>query len=290
MMKFKTGFFLLPVLIGIFGYMLFSVYGEVKNKSIVEFNKQQLILAQQAATGIENFFNRLHQELSYLSKQGAIVSLNDQGKKWMQDFYKTRRDEIRAVTRVDAKGRIIYTIPFTPSVIGEDISSQEHIKTILQTHEPVVSDVFKSVQGHRALAYHVPVFENQIFQGTIAVLISFENLAKEYLENIRIGKNGYAWVLSEKGVELYCPVPGHTGNTVFETSSRFPSVISMAKKALEGQRGTGSYTYDSIEGERVEALTKLAVFLPIKLGNTFWSIIVATPESEGFSQFDRVQE
>ena len=138
----------------------------------------------------------------------------------MQDFYSERHNEIKAISRVDATGRIIYTIPLNPEVLGKDISSQEHIQTILQTHEPVVSDVFKSVQGYRAIAYHVPVFENQIFQGSIAVLIPFETLAKEYLENIRIGKSGYAWVLSEKGVELYCPVPGHTGNTIFETSEQ----------------------------------------------------------------------
>ena len=179
-MRFKTSYFLLPILIGLFGYMLFSVYEEVKDKSIEEFNKQQMILAEQAAKGIERFFNRLHNELSYLSKRGSIVSLNDQGKKLMQDFYNTRQDEIRAVSRVDATGKIIYTIPFDPELIGKDISSQEHIRTILQTHKPVVSDVFKAVQGYRALAYHVPVFENRIFQGTIAVLVPFETLAKEY--------------------------------------------------------------------------------------------------------------
>ena len=279
-MRFKTSYFILPILIGLFGYMLFSVYDEVKEKSIAEFNKQQMILAEQAAKGIERFFNRLHHGLSYLSNAGSVVSLNDQGKKLMQDFYSERHNEIKAISRVDATGRIIFTIPSNPEVLGKDISSQEHIQTILQTHEPVVSDVFKSVQGYRAIAYHVPVFENQIFQGSIAVLIPFETLAKEYLENIRIGKSGYAWVLSEKGVELYCPVPGHTGNTIFETSSKFPSVISMAKEALKGQRGTTSYTYGNIRGEKVEDITKLAVFLPIKLGNTFWSIVVATPESE----------
>ena len=87
-------------------------------------------------------------------------------------------------------------------------------------------------------------------------------------------------MLSEKGVELYCPVPGHTGKTVFETSNKFPSVISMAKEALKGQRGTTSYTYGNIRGEKTENIKKLAVFLPINLGNTFWSIVVATPESE----------
>ncbi len=282
-MKFKASYFLLPILIGLFGYMLFSVYGEVKEKSIEEFNKQQMILAEQAAKGIERFFTRLHRDLSYLSNLDAVVSLNDQGKKLMRDFYNPRVKEFQAVTRLDATGKITYTIPIDPELIGKDISSQEHIRTILQTHEPVVSDVFEAVQGYRGLAYHVPVFKNQIFQGTIGVLIPFENQAKRYLENIRIGKSGYAWVLSEKGVELYCPVPGHTGNTIFKTSSKFPSVISMAREALKGQRGTTSYTYGNIRGENTQNIKKLAVFLPIHLGNTFWSIVVATPESEVLS-------
>jgi hypothetical protein len=54
----------------------------------------------------------------------------------------------------------------------------------------VLSDVFTAVQGFRAVALHVPVFEGGVFRGSLGVLIRFESIARGYLEDIRIGGDG----------------------------------------------------------------------------------------------------
>ena len=95
------------------------------------------------------------------------------------------------------------------------------MREILRDHKPVVSDVFKTVQGFDAVALHVPVFKGATFKGTIAIVIDFESLAKRYLEVIKIGKTGYAWVVSRDGTILYSPVPGFTGKSVFDTCTGF---------------------------------------------------------------------
>jgi len=82
--------------------------------------------------------------------------------------------------------------------------------------------------------------------------------------DVRIGKEGYAWVISEKGVELYCPVPGHTGKTAFRTSEKFPSVIAMAGEMMKGRQGSTTYTYDRIKATSTEPVKKLAVYFPRK--------------------------
>ena len=282
-MTLKKRHLLFPIIALLFGFMIYSTYKEVKTQTINEFNAHQMLLAKQAAKGIQDFFNHFYRDLRYLSGIDDIISVNDRGKELMEAFYNTNSGKIRAVTRVDKNGRIVYTIPYNKKAIGADISYQDHIKKIMKTHEPVVSDVFKAVQGYQIVVYHVPVFKDGHYEGSLAALIPFKSLSKEYLENIRIGKNGYAWVISQKGVELYCPVPGHTGNTIFQTSNKFPSVISMAKKMMAGESGTTKYTYDSIRGEKTETILKHAVYFPIQLGNTFWSIVVATPEKEVLS-------
>jgi len=279
----KKRYFLLTIVVLLFGYIIFSAYEEVKSKTITEFNTQQMIHAKQAAKGIEGFFDNYYRNLTYLSEIDDIISFNDRGKKLMKTFYNHNSKEIRAITRVDKDGRIVYTIPYNQKAIDADISYQAHVRIIMKTHQPVVSDVFTAVQGYKAVAYHVPILMNGDYQGSLAVLIPFDNLSKEYLENIKIGKNGYAWMISQKGVELYCPVPGHIGNTIYKTSGKFISVISMAKKMMKGNAGTTTYTYDRIRGKEIDTIKKHAAYFPIRLGNTFWSIVVATPEREVLS-------
>jgi hypothetical protein len=105
-------------------------------------------------------------------------------------------------------------------------------------------------------------------------------IARRYLEKIRIGETGYAWMISRDGTELYCPVPGHTGKSVFENCRNFPSILAMANEMVQGRQGVTTYQFDMIRGETVEAASKLAVYRPIRVGNTFWSIVVVSSEEE----------
>jgi len=279
-MKYKYRFFLFLTLIGFCGYLLFAVYNDVKKETIKQLNDRQLSHAKQAAKGIESFFNNHLSMLTYLSKTDSIIDLDDRGKALIRLFYSNNSAEINGITRVDAKGRITYTFPYDHKSIGADISSQDHVQEIMRTHKPVVSDVFTAVQGFRCVAFHVPVFKGKDYDGTIAILIPFDHISRKYLEDIKIGENGYAWLISRKGVELYCPVPGHIGKTVYETSGNFPSVISMAEEMMKGKQGITTYRYDRIRDAVTDIEEKHAVYLPIPILNTYWSIVVATPEDE----------
>ena len=52
---------------------------------------------------------------------------------------------------------------------------------------------------------------------------------------------------------------------------------------LQGGEGTGEYTSQSIADWRVSPTRKYAVFVPVHLGNTFWSICVASSEQDVFA-------
>lgn len=264
---------LCAVLFGIF-------YNEAKKDAIDKLNNQQLLIARQTKKGIEEFFRFHTGMLLKNAAQERMVTLGSGGRMNMEMLYKALSDSVAAVTRVDATGRIMYTVPYNGKSIGQDISHQSHVREIMMTHQPVMSDVFMAVQGFRAVALHVPVFEGGAFRGSLAVLIRFESIARSYLEGIRIGDSGYAWLVSKEGVELYCPVPGHIGRSVFENCKDFPSIITMAREMTRGAQGTTTYRYDMIRDKRVTTEVKHAVYLPINVVNTYWSIVVATPDRE----------
>lgn len=263
------------------GYLfLYFTYENVKARLITNLNETQLTHGQQAARGIVDFFENWTGTLTDYSYIDDIIDLNDTGKRLMTVLYETSKDQLKAVTRVDAHGRIVYTTPASPGAIGRDISSQRHIKEVMRTHRPVISDVFWTVQGFQAVALHVPVFRNKTFQGTIGIAINFSVLSERYLENIKIRENGYAWMISQDGIELYCPVPGHVGHSVFINCRDFPDILAMARKMIKAEQGVATYQFNRIRGDKVEKTVKQAVYLPVRLGNTFWSIVIATPEDE----------
>ncbi len=261
-------------------YLFFVTYDEAKEKAISDLVSRQQILAEQAKSEIEYFFNNTHQFAKQLTRSDHIVIFDEIGKNEMGLAFSLRPKGIRAITRVSKKGRIIYTMPENKSVINSDISYQAHVKKILSTHKPVVSDVFQTVQGYRAIAMHVPVFHENQYQGSLAILIDFLSISKRSLENIRIGETGYAWMTSQNGIELYCPIPGHAGNSVFENCKEFPTIIAMAQKMVAGQKGITTYKFDRIKNRRLETVEKHAVFLPINILDTFWTIVVASSEKE----------
>ncbi len=257
-----------------------TFYDEARQEAIRNVNNEQRIQAGHAARGIEDFFTGWTRLLTSISTAPSIIHFDERGKRSFEFLYLANQDKIRAITRLDAKGRIVYTYPFDAAVIGKDISGQKHVREVMSTRKPVISDVFFAVQGYNTVALHVPVFHNHAYDGTIAVAVSFEALAKRYLEIIRVGDTGYAWMVSRDGTELYCPVPGHTGHSVFENCRDFPSILVMAEKMLKGEEGSTTYTFDKIRGSQVDNIRKHAVYMPIKLGNTFWSIVVASSEDE----------
>jgi PAS domain S-box-containing protein len=280
-MRFLKYFILLfIVILGIFAFALAAIYRDVRQQAIQELNSRQMVHARQAAQGIQNHMDYIVSTLDLLGRLPPIIAMDQDGKRIMSEYQTLHADEVKGITRVDASGRIIYTVPRAGDAIGRDISYQEHVREILRTHQVVISDVFMAVQGFRTIAVHVPVARKGEFDGTLAFLLSFDTIAQRHIENIRIGKSGYAWVISQKGFEISCPLPGHVGRSVFDTCRDYPEVIVMAHEMLKGREGVTTYHYDQNLEAKPKSVLKHAVYRPIRIGNTFWSIVIATPEKE----------
>ncbi|MFH2065182.1 MAG: PAS domain S-box protein [Pseudomonadota bacterium] len=280
MYKIKLWFPFLAVWMILCILLFWMIYNSAQKRAINELNERQKILARQAAEGIEYLFSHCTSLLTTISKKKNIIRFDETGKRIIADVFESNRDLIKGVTRVDSKGTVLYTVPYVAGAIGRDISYQKHIRKLLSTHKPVLSDVFHAVQGYDSVVVHVPVFRNGEFNGSIAALVNFRTISKRYLENIRIGKTGSAWMLSAEGIELFSPVPGHTGKSVLEDFKDSPTVIEMVKKMLGGKEGTTVCYIDGVRGNLSEKIKKHAVYRPIKIVDSFWSIVVASSEEE----------
>ncbi len=123
-MRYKYRIFFLLLLIGICIYLFYSAYEQVKTETITDFNARQMAHAKQAARGIESFFDQYLAFLTDLSQTDSVITMNTGGKVLLRLFYDNNRQAIRAITHTDARGRIMYTLPYNAKAIGADISGQ----------------------------------------------------------------------------------------------------------------------------------------------------------------------
>ena len=97
---------------------------------------------------------------------------------------------------------------------------------------------------------------------------------------IRIGKSGAAWVVSRDGTLLYNPVAGLAGKPVAATFKGSGSINDLFASMLLGREGFTTYAADRIGDRPVAPGTRYAVYMPIQIGNTFWSVAVTSSEEE----------
>ena len=148
------------------GFFL-SFYREAKAGEIAALQKQQQIHARQAARGVEDFFETWKGSLTALSRMNEVVECGPAGRRQMVLFLEAHAGQIRTISRVDERGVILASYPFTEAE-GSDISAQKHFAELKRELRPVVSDVFRTVQGFDGVALHVPVFKDSAFRGSLA--------------------------------------------------------------------------------------------------------------------------
>ena len=267
-------FFLLSVILLLF----FLSYIDVKSNAVAEFNKQQMILAEQAATGINEFFETLEDEMKFLVNMYDVTELNENGQKILLDYFNNKKPILSSISRMNTEGKLIWLIPYNEKLIGADISYQKHVQHVLKTQTSTISDVFLAVQGYRAIAYHYPIIKNGKFMGSMALLIDFRYISKKYLDNITIGETGYAWMISRDGIILHIPNQNLIGYSVYDKFGGFPEMIKTSESMMRGEKGTSDYRYDHVRDESVNLKLKHAAYTPVNILNAHWSIAVATPE------------
>lgn len=280
----KRTFIVLAILIaGACAVLFVLIYRQAEDAAVAKLDEMEMIYARQAARGIEDYFQTWTSNLNALSQMHAVVEDGADGRADLKSFYETNQVRIREIARVDEKGVIRDDFPDS-NAVGLDISHQNHVTTLMREHKPVISEVFRTIEGVDAIALHVPVFKGTEFKGSVEILVDFRSLAKRYLDAIRVGETGYAWVISRDGTTLYSPVPDFIGKSVPEVDGDNPSLNALVRAMLQGREGVAEYTFQRIRTLHVSPTRKYAVYTPVHLGNTFWSICVASSQQDVFAE------
>ncbi len=116
----------------------------------------------------------------------------------IREAFYANKEMFSSLTFMNNEGVIVYTYPYK-SASGRSVKNQPHIALILKSHQPVVSDPIKTVQGIYAVVIHQPVFAGDKFIGSAAGLVRLD-----YLNNMLSAykSKNVGFVISESGIVI----------------------------------------------------------------------------------------
>ncbi|MDD4242272.1 MAG: PAS domain S-box protein, partial [Smithellaceae bacterium] len=216
--------------------------------------------------------------LKALSLSNRVIRMEEDGKALLRATLQGSGKYVQSVSRISPRGKIVYTFPSVPGVIGTDISGQPHIREALQTKKPVVSDSFKAVQGFPSVAVHVPVFRGKTFDGTVGFLIAFTDLAKDYLDNLYLPGDRFALLINSRGKIIHCINPAHSGHPALAYFQNEREAEGMVKGMIDGKEGEATLNDAHLSDRETKPQRVHAVYAPLRVGNGYWSVAVMSTE------------
>lgn len=281
---------------------------KVREVVVEDFNQQQLVLAQHAASQIKNSLSMLKRELTLLSLSPSVQYSESVfiGKRMEIAFSSIRDEGVLEIRFVEhRKTHLVDSTRYQAVLPSPEYS--EYLKWADRKENRdviLISDVSPSISWSdpRKLIMRmvIPVWQVSVdeshpvatnrFSGVIIFVIDATRLIEKVTKEIRSGKTGYAWVIDKNGTFLYHPEKDFIGKNAFEACKERAPAISFARineiqkeKMLAGKEGTSWYISGWHRGRESE-MKKLIAYSPINLdekeAGQVWSVAVVAPVSE----------
>ena len=182
---------------------------------------------------------------------------------------------------VDLKGRMLTVEPASyRSFEGKDISGQKQVVKVLGSRKPVLSQVFRSVEGYDAVDLEYPVFTPAgEFIGSVSILLKPEKILGEIIKPLLKGLPGAVWSMDTEGRILYDADSRQIGLNLFtaELYRPYTSLITLGRQVAKTEQGSGSYLFTEQISGRV--VNKQAFWKTVSLYDANWRLVLIHQES-----------
>lgn len=179
-----------------------------------------------------------------------------------------------AVT-ITSDGRIAAAMPEEyGGAVGADVGNQSHVQRGLAERLPLMSEVFRAVEGFDGVAILRPVMGSDgTFLGLVSAVVEPDLLLADRSDRATSGTTLVAWVMAPDGRVIYDRDPARLGRNVITDPAYagFPEFVAMAKRIGAEPAGSGSYTLTPPGGVTVKQEVAWAT---AGLHGTPWRIVV----------------
>jgi hypothetical protein len=185
---------------------------------------------------------------------------------------------------VDMQGKMV-TIEPAPyrQFEGKDIYDQEQVQRILKSGKPVLSSVFRSVEGFPAVDVEYPVVTSTGKRlGQVSVLFQPEKMLGKIIAPLVQGTPSNIWVMEKKGRILYDADNRQIGLHLFTSSLYSPnkSLILLGRRISALPEGKGIYRFRRTSSSE-EVVVKNAAWQSVSLYGNDWRLVAIHVEKPG---------
>jgi signal transduction histidine kinase len=275
--KLSALFLLILVLFSIILLVYYSLYFVKESKINIiekEFLKEKF-LSEHCSANIEMIMSMLSKYLEHdVNKHSSGVKIESVVEE-LGTSLELNKPYLTSVTRMSYSGKIMSTVPENKMLEGSDISYQQHVKRILNYHKPVFSDVFMAVQGYTAVAMHAPIFKNGVFDGSIAYLVSIDDVIDFFKDKYKdSGRNDIHWVIGSNGRIIYSGIKSDAKKGFQDFFVKEHPVVNIFESFLESGKDK-EFSFQN-NGKKYRGYLK-KIALPY---GESWSIFSAIDEND----------
>lgn len=163
-----------------------------------------------------------------------------------------------------------------------NVADRDYFKKALAGDGAVSDPIISKVSNSVVVIYAVPIKVNNTLTGVLYATRDGNELSA-FIDDIQFGESGTAYMINKQGTTI-----AHKDrNLVINMDNDFESVkenpelkslVELERKMVEGEEGTGEYTYNDI--------TKYMGFAPVK--GTDWSLAITALKSEAMAEVNRL--
>jgi len=269
----------------------------VEREMAAQFNREQELLAEQMAMGIQQYMNDIINVMSLTSRIEPVAEGDrEQISIAMKNAYTSLRNKVNFIFWENDTGIMQYHFPsdVLPGIDGKDFSYRTYFRVARQMKVPYVSDIIlvggeenRNIPGK--FETFVIVFPlvgpDKKFNGVIGCAIDIKNITAQYVATVRPSKTGYTWLVDETGMLLYHPDPSMVGMNIHDVILKMKNSgipiqgIEEVRQEME-VKNSGSSEIVFPHYPNGELTKKLLAFSSVHFLNRRWVTVVTSPYRE----------
>jgi len=126
-----------------------------------------------------------------------------------------------------------------------DLTAREYIQRTLKGQDAISDILVSGITGNNIVALAEPLYDNNRVVGTLVATVKFEEITK-YVAEVKIGENGYGYLVDKTGLIVYHPVKEKVlKENLLQTDSA--ELKEFVKKMTAGETGNGFYNYGGLD-------------------------------------------